>query len=219
MPTAIEIRDLVKTFGSFRALDDVDLHVGTGQVHGFLGPNGAGKSTTIRVLLGLLRHDSGAVHLLGGDPWNDTVALHQRLAYVPGDVALWPELTGGETIDLLLRLRGGADTARRKELIERFEFDPTKKAGTYSKGNRQKVALIAAFAADVELLIFDEPTSGLDPLMSRTFRDCVVDANARGLTVLLSSHLSTRSMRSATTSPSSARDGSSKPAPWRSCGV
>jgi ABC-2 type transport system ATP-binding protein len=186
---AISVDGLVKTFGSVRALDGLDLHVPTGEVHGFLGPNGAGKSTTIRVLLGLVRPTSGQVRLLGGDPWADTVALHRRLAYVPGDVTLWPSLTGGEVIDLLGRMRGGLDPARRAELLERFSLDPGKRTRTYSKGNRQKVALISALASDVELLILDEPTSGLDPLMEQHFGDCVKDAARRGVTVLLSSHI------------------------------
>jgi ABC-2 type transport system ATP-binding protein len=186
---AISIDGLVKTFGRFRALDELELEVAEGEVHGFLGPNGAGKSTTIRVLLGLLRADAGAIRLLGGDPWDDAVALHRRLAYVPGDVTLWPNLSGGEAIDLLGRLRGGLDEARRAELLERFELDPTKKGRAYSKGNRQKVALVAALASDVELLILDEPTSGLDPLMEGVFRSCVVDERSRGRTVLLSSHI------------------------------
>ncbi|MCB0972457.1 MAG: ABC transporter ATP-binding protein [Acidimicrobiales bacterium] len=188
-PPAIEIHQLVKTFGTFRALDELELTVARGEVHGFLGPNGSGKSTTIRVLLGLLRHDSGTVSLLDGDPWTDAVELHRRLAYVPGDVSLWPKLTGGEIIDVLGRLRGGLDEARRAELIERFELDPTKKARTYSKGNRQKVGLVAALASDVELLVLDEPTSGLDPLMEATFQDCIRDVRAQGRTVLLSSHI------------------------------
>ena len=186
--SAISIDGLVKTFGRFRALDELELEVAEGEVHGFLGPNGAGKSTTIRVLLGLLRADAGRV-LLGGDPWGDAVALHRRLAYVPGDVTLWPNLSGGEAIDLLGRLRGGLDEARRAELLERFELDPTKKGRAYSKGNRQKVALVAALASDVELLILDEPTSGLDPLMEEVFRSCVADERSRGRTVLLSSHI------------------------------
>jgi ABC-2 type transport system ATP-binding protein len=187
--SAIEIRGLVKTFGSVRALDGLDLTVEPGEVHGFLGPNGAGKSTTIRVLLGLLRKDAGEVRLLGGDPWRDAAELHRRLAYVPGDVNLWPNLTGGEVIDLLGRLRGGLDERRRKELLERFELDPTKKGRSYSKGNRQKVALVAALASDVELLMLDEPTSGLDPLMESVFRDCVDEFRTGGHTVLLSSHI------------------------------
>src|SRR5512146_608339 len=165
MDDVITARGLVKTFGSTVALDGLDLTVPAGEVHGFLGPNGAGKSTTIRILLGLLRPDAGEVRLLGGDPWKDAAALHRRLAYVPGDVSLWPNLTGGEVIDLLGRLRGGLDRHRRADLLERFALDPTKKCRTSSKGNRQKVALIAALAADVELLLLDEPTSGLDPLM------------------------------------------------------
>ena len=186
MAEAISVNGLVKTFGHVRALDGLDLTVHTGEVHGFLGPNGSGKSTTIRVLLGLLRADGGSVTLLGGDPWADAVALHRRLAYVPGDVNLWPNLTGGEAIDLLGRLRGRLDAARRAELIERFELDPTKKGRAYSKGNRQKVALVAALASDVELLLLDEPTSGLDPLMETVFQD---EIRSAGRTVLLSSHI------------------------------
>jgi len=189
MTSAISVSGLVKTFGSTRALDDLNLDVQTGEVHGFLGPNGAGKSTTIRILLGLLRADSGTARLLGGDPWKDTAALHRRLAYVPGDVNLWPNLTGGEVIDLLGRLRGGVNKQRREELLERFELDPRKKGRTYSKGNRQKVALVAALSSDVELLILDEPTSGLDPLMESVFQACINDERERGRTVLLSSHI------------------------------
>lgn len=185
----IQITGLVKTFGTTRALDGLDLQVAPGEVHGFLGPNGAGKSTAIRVLLGLLRHDSGEVRLLGGDPWRDAVALHRRLAYVPGDVNLWPDLTGGEAIDLFTRLRGGIDRQRRTALLERFDLDPTKKGRTYSKGNRQKVAIVAALASDVELLILDEPTAGLDPLMEAVFQECIEEEKARGRTVLLSSHI------------------------------
>lgn len=189
MSSAISARGLRKTFGSTVALDGLDLEVATGEVHGFLGPNGAGKSTTIRVLLGLLRTDGGEARLLDGDPWRDAAALHRRLAYVPGDVSLWPNLTGGEVIDLLGRLRGSHDPARRGELLERFDLDPTKKARSYSKGNRQKVALVAALASDVELLLLDEPTSGLDPLMEAVFCDCIHQEAARGRTVLLSSHI------------------------------
>ncbi len=189
MTDAIEIQSLTKSFGSAKALDGLDLTVTTGEVHGFLGPNGSGKSTTIRVLLGLLRADSGHVALLDADPWRDAVALHRRLAYVPGDVSLWPTLTGGEVIDLLGRLRGGLDTRRRDELIEAFELDPRKKSRTYSKGNRQKVAIVAALSSQVELLILDEPTSGLDPLMESVFSDCIRAERELGRTVLLSSHI------------------------------
>ncbi len=189
MSTAISVSGLVKTFGPTVALDGLDLEVRTGEVHGFLGPNGAGKSTTIRLLLGLLRADSGQVSLLGGDPWREAAALHRRLAYVPGEVALWPNLTGGEVIDLLSRLRGGIDPQRRARLLERFDLDPTKKTRSYSKGNRQKVALVAALASDVELLLLDEPTSGLDPIMEAAFRECIGEERARGRTVLLSSHI------------------------------
>lgn len=187
--TAISTSELVKTFGRTRALDGLELSVATGEVHGFLGPNGAGKSTTIRVLLGLLRADSGTARLLGGDPWREATTLHRRLAYVPGDVTLWPNLSGGEVIDLLGRLRGGLDQRRRADLLERFELDPRKKGRAYSKGNRQKVALVAALASDVELLLLDEPTSGLDPLMESVFRDCIEEERVNGRTVLLSSHI------------------------------
>ena len=185
----IEIGDLVKDYGDTRALDGLNLAVKTGEVHGLLGPNGAGKTTTIRILLGLLRKGSGHVSLLGGDPWHDAVGLHRRLAYVPGDVSLWPSLSGGEAIDLLASLRGSLDAARRAELLRRFELDPIKRFGTYSKGNRQKVALVAALASDVELYLFDEPTSGLDPLMQSVFEACVAELKAAGRTVLLSSHI------------------------------
>jgi ABC-2 type transport system ATP-binding protein len=186
---AIEVSGLRKNFGKTVALDGLDLTVASGEVHGFLGPNGAGKTTTIRILLGLLRSDGGTSRLLGGDPWRDAVALHRRLAYVPGDVTLWPSLSGGEVIDLLGRLRGGLDPNRRAELLDRFDLDPTKKARAYSKGNRQKVALVAALASDAELLILDEPTAGLDPLMESVFRQCAEEERARGRTVLLSSHI------------------------------
>jgi ABC-2 type transport system ATP-binding protein len=188
-PDVISVSQLVKRFGRVVALDGLDLEVGRGEVHGFLGPNGAGKTTTLRVLLGLLRADAGTVRLLGGDPWHDAVALHRRLAFVPGDVELWPNLTGGEAIDLFARLRGGLDRQRRDALCERFDLDPTKKGRTYSKGNRQKVALISALASDVELLLLDEPTAGLDPLMEAVFQDCIREAKAAGATVLLSSHI------------------------------
>ena len=189
MTVAISVSGLRKSFGPTRALDGLDLTVETGEVHGFLGPNGSGKSTTIRILLGLLRSDGGSATLLGGDPWRDVAGLHRRLAYVPGDVTLWPNLTGGEVIDLLGRLRGGIDPARRADLLRRFDLDPTRKGRAYSKGNRQKVALVAALASDVELLILDEPTSGLDPLMEDVFRECVAEERRQGRTVLLSSHI------------------------------
>ena len=187
MTEAIRTDALVKMFGRTRALDGLDLTVRTGEVHGFLGPNGAGKSTTIRILL---RPTAGTARLLGGDPWRDTADLHRRLAYVPGDVTLWPTLSGGEVIDLLGRLRGGLNAKRRADLLERFDLDPTKKGRTYSKGNRQKVALVAALASDVDLLILDEPTSGLDPLMEEVFRQVIREEQHRdGRTVLLSSHI------------------------------
>ena len=185
----IDIEGLVKRFGATTALDGLDLQVSAGEVHGFLGPNGSGKSTTIRVLLGLMRADAGSARLFGEDPWRDAVRLHRRLAYVPGDVTLWPSLSGGEVIDLMGRLRGGLDARRRADLVERFELDPTKKGRTYSKGNRQKVALVAALASDVELLVLDEPTSGLDPLMEEVFTQCVEEFRGQGRSVLLSSHI------------------------------
>jgi len=189
MDDVLAISGLVKAFGTTRALDGLDLTVRRGEVHGFLGPNGAGKSTTLRVVLGLLRADSGTVRLFDGDPWRDAARLHRRLAYVPGDVNLWPGLTGGEVIDLLGRLRGGVDETRRRTLIERFELDPTKKGRAYSKGNRQKVALVAALASDVDLLLLDEPTSGLDPLMESVFQECIDEFKEAGGSVLLSSHI------------------------------
>jgi ABC-2 type transport system ATP-binding protein len=185
----ISLTGVVKRFGSVRALDGLDLSVSEGEVHGFLGPNGAGKTTTLRCLLGLLRIDSGTVTVLGQDPWRDAVALHRRLAYVPGDVSLWPNLTGGEVIDLLGRLRGGLDTNRRDQLLQMFDLDPTKKARAYSKGNRQKVALIAALSSPVELLLLDEPTAGLDPLMESMFRGLIDEWRGDGRSVLLSSHI------------------------------
>jgi len=190
MENAISAAGLRKRFGPTQALDGLDLTVARGEVHGFLGPNGSGKTTTIRILLGLLRADAGTVSLLGGDPWRDAVALHRRLAYVPGEVTLWPNLSGGEVIDLLGRLRGGLNRRRRNELLERFDLDPRKKGRNYSKGNRQKVGLIAALASDVELLLLDEPTSGLDPLMEDVFRHVIRElAGQDGRTVLLSSHI------------------------------
>ncbi|MDR2896868.1 MAG: ABC transporter ATP-binding protein [Propionibacteriaceae bacterium] len=186
---AIEVVGLTKRYGSFQALSGLNLQVGRGQVTGFLGPNGAGKTTTIRILLGLLHADSGQAKLLGGDPWRDAVELHRRLVYVPGDVALWPNLTGGEIIDVLGHLSGGLEKARKDEMIDRFQLDPRKKAKTYSKGNRQKVALVAALASRAELLILDEPTSGLDPIMEAEFQASIADIKTEGRSVLLSSHI------------------------------
>ncbi|WRS29338.1 ABC transporter ATP-binding protein [Actinomycetaceae bacterium MB13-C1-2] len=185
----IDIRALTKFYGRTRALNKLDLQVRRGEVLGFLGPNGAGKSTTMRVLLGMLRANGGSARVLGQDPWKDVVSLHRRLAYVPGDVSLWPGMTGGEAIDLLGHLRGGLDERRRSDLIERFELDPTKKGRQYSKGNRQKVAIIAALSSRVELLLLDEPTSGLDPLMASVFQDVIREEKAEGTSVLLSSHI------------------------------
>ena len=189
MAPVIDVRNVVKRFGSTVALDGLDLQVAAGEVHAFLGPNGAGKTTTLRVLLGLLRINSGEVEVLGSNPWSDAVELHRQLAYVPGEVTLWPQLTGGEVIDLLGQLRGGLDPKRRSRYLEMFELDPTRKARTYSKGNRQKVALVSALASNVELLLLDEPTSGLDPLMDARFRECVREFRDAGGTVLLSSHI------------------------------
>jgi ABC-2 type transport system ATP-binding protein len=189
MSSAIAVTGLRKSYGKVTALDGLDLNVASGEVHGFLGPNGAGKTTTIRILLGLLRADGGSARLLGGDPWSEATTLHRRLAYVPGDVSLWPNFTGGEVIDLLGRLRGGLDESRLASLLKRFELDPTVKARAYSKGNRQKVALIAALASNVELLLLDEPTAGLDPLMEAAFRGCIEEERDGGRTVLLSSHI------------------------------
>lgn len=187
--TVLQTRNLTKKFGKFTALDRVNIEVDKGQVYGFIGPNGAGKSTTIRVLLGILKATSGEVKIFGKDAWRDAVAIHKRTAYVPGDVNLWPNLTGGEVIDLFIKLRGGNNNHRKQELIERFELDPTKKCRTYSKGNRQKVALVSAFAIDADLYILDEPTSGLDPLMEQIFQSCVLEAKEKGKSVLLSSHI------------------------------
>jgi ABC-2 type transport system ATP-binding protein len=189
MTTILETRKLCKRFGKVQALDGVSMSVESGEVYGFIGPNGAGKSTTIRILLGILRASAGSAQIFGLDAWKDAVGIHQDVAYVPGDVKLWPNLTGGEVIDLFLRLRRGRESRYREELVERFDFDPTRKCGTYSKGNRQKVALIAAFSADARLYILDEPTSGLDPLMELVFRECVAEVRERGASVLLSSHI------------------------------
>ncbi|MGW9414575.1 ABC transporter ATP-binding protein [Arthrobacter cupressi] len=189
MAAVVSITGLTKSFGRSMALDGLDLEVSEGEVHGFLGPNGAGKSTTLRILLGLLRADSGTVRVLDGDPWRDVVTLHRRIAYVPGDVSLWPGLSGGEAIDLLGRLRGGLDERRRAELLDTFELDPTVRGHAYSKGNRQKVAIVAALSSNAELLILDEPTSGLDPLMEATFRQEIRRELTLGRSVLLSSHI------------------------------
>jgi ABC-2 type transport system ATP-binding protein len=189
MDAVVSCRQVVKAFGTTQALDGLDLEVRPGEVHGFLGPNGSGKSVTLRIVLGLLRADRGSVSLFGADPWRRAVALHRRLAYVPGETNLWPNLTGGEVIDILGDLRGGLDPRRRDEYTERFGLDPTKRARTYSKGNRQKVALVAALASDAELLVLDEPTSGLDPLMEALFQECILEVKDAGRTVLLSSHI------------------------------
>ena len=185
----VEARSLVKRFGAVTALDGLDLSVRTGEIHGFLGPNGAGKSTTIRALLGQLRLSSGTVAVFGQDAWRHAVDIHSRLAYVPGDTMLWPNLTGGQCIDLLGGFHGAMNRARRDELVERFDLDPTRRFRTYSKGNRQKVALVAALACDVELLVLDEPTSGLGPLMEAVFQAVVTERSASGTSVLLSSHI------------------------------
>ena len=189
MANVIEISGLVKDFGRVRALAGLDLEVQPGEVHGFLGPNGSGKTTTIRVLLGLIRRTAGSVNLFGGDPWKDSVALHRRLAYVPGDVSLWPNLTGGEAIDIIGRAQGGLDLQRRDELTARFDLDPSKKGRSYSKGSRQKVAIVAGLSVQADLLILDEPTSGLDPLMEATFQEVIRELKRDGKTVLLSSHI------------------------------
>lgn len=189
MMNVIETKNLMKSYGKQEALRGVDLTVKEGEVYGFIGPNGAGKSTTIRILLGMLRKSGGEVKLFGGDPWKDAVDLHKRLVYVPGDVTLWPNLTGGEVIDFLGRLHGKDNPSRRRELLERFQLDPKKKCRSYSKGNRQKVALVSAFVSDVELLILDEPTSGLDPLMEQVFQECIFEVKKQGKTVFLSSHI------------------------------
>jgi ABC-2 type transport system ATP-binding protein len=185
----VEIKGLTKKFGNFTALDDVNLSMNKGEIFGFIGPNGAGKTTTIRIMLGLLKATKGEVKIFGKDAWKDAVEIHKRVAYVPGEANLWPNLTGGEVIDLFLKMRGGGDRAKREELIKRFDLDPAKKCGTYSKGNRQKIALIAAFSSDADLFLLDEPTTGLDPLMVKVFQECVREVKAAGKSVLLSSHI------------------------------
>jgi ABC-2 type transport system ATP-binding protein len=187
--SVLKTTDLTKKFGKFTALNGVNIEVNKGEVFGFIGPNGAGKSTTIRVLLGILKATDGEAKIFGKDAWKDAVEIHKRIEYVPGDVNLWPNLTGGEVIDLFVELRGTNNKSRREELIKKFDLDPSKKCGTYSKGNRQKVALIAAFSSDADLYILDEPTSGLDPLMERVFQECVMDAKNEGKSILLSSHI------------------------------
>lgn len=185
----LTMANITKKFGKFTALDKINLEVNKGEIYGFIGPNGAGKSTTIRVLLGILKATSGRAEIFGKDVWQEAVEIHKRVAYVPGDVNLWSNLTGGEVIDLLVALRGNENNQKREELIDRFQLDPTKKCRTYSKGNRQKVALIAAFSSDADLFILDEPTSGLDPLMERIFQECVLEVKKEGKSVLLSSHI------------------------------
>lgn len=185
----VEVKGLTKTFGEVIALNKVELTIEKGMIYGFIGPNGAGKSTTLRILLGILKPNSGKIQIFGKDAWKDAVEIHRKVAYVPGDVRLWPNLTGGEVIDLLLKMHGSFQQEKRDELISRFDLDPSKKCRTYSKGNRQKIALIAAFAAEADLYILDEPTSGLDPLMERIFQDLILGLKAEGKTVLLSSHI------------------------------
>lgn len=185
----VQTHNLTKKFGKFTALDQVNLHVDEGEVYGFIGPNGSGKSTMIRLLLGMIKATKGEATIFGMDAWKDAVDIHKRIAYVPGDVNLWPNLTGGEVIDLFMKLRGAGNKNRREEMIEKFKLDPSKKCRNYSKGNRQKVALVAAFASDADLYILDEPTSGLDPLMERVFQECVLDAKKDGKSILLSSHI------------------------------
>jgi ABC-2 type transport system ATP-binding protein len=189
MTLAVHTESLSKTFGSSRALADLDLEVQPGEVLGYLGPNGAGKTTTIRLLLGMIRASAGRAEIFGVDAQADPVRAHTHLSFVPGEANLWPSLTGAETLHLLGRVQGQVDATYRDELIERFELDPAKKVRAYSKGNRQKVLLIAGLMARAELLLLDEPTSGLDPLMEQTFRDCIAEARHRGQTVFLSSHI------------------------------
>jgi len=185
----LSVKNVSKKFGNFEALKNINLEIAKGEVYGFIGPNGAGKTTTIRTILGIYQATSGDVTIFGKDAWRDAIEIHKSIAYVPGDVSLWPNLTGGEVIDLFINLRGGENSGTREELIKKFNLDPTKKCRTYSKGNRQKVALVAAFATDADLYIFDEPTSGLDPLMEKVFHDCVMEVKAKGKSVLLSSHI------------------------------
>jgi ABC-2 type transport system ATP-binding protein len=186
---SLEVSNLTKKFGKLTALDGVSLQVNHGEVFGYIGPNGAGKTTTIRVLLGILKATEGSASVFGMDAWKDAVEIHRRVAYVPGDVNLWPNLTGGEVIDLFANLRGKHDKARREKLLEMFDLDPSKKCRTYSKGNRQKVALVAAFASDADLFILDEPTSGLDPLMEQVFQTCILEQKDAGKGIFLSSHI------------------------------
>jgi len=185
----VEIVNLKKKFGNFTALKNINLSMEQGEIYGFIGPNGAGKTTTLRIMLGMLKPTAGGVTILGKDAWKEAVEIHKRISYVPGEANFWPNLTGGEVIDLFLSMRGNGNRKRRDELIERFQLDPTKKCRTYSKGNRQKIALISAFASDSELYLLDEPTSGLDPLMVRIFQECVLELKQQGKSVLLSSHI------------------------------
>jgi ABC-2 type transport system ATP-binding protein len=189
MMKVIEIKGLTKKFGSFTALDNIDLTVNEGEVYGFIGPNGAGKSTTIRILLGMLKATTGEAKVFGEDAWHDAVDIHKRVAYIPGEVQIWPNLTGGEVIDLFIKMSGTLDNSKKEALLKKFDFDPRKKCRTYSKGNRQKIALISAFATDADLFILDEPTSGLDPLMEKVFQDCIKELKVLGKTVFLSSHI------------------------------
>ena len=187
--TIVEIKNLVKKFGEFTALDGVNLTINEGEIYGFIGPNGAGKTTTIRCLLGIIKATDGDISIFKKDAWSDAVNIHKDIAYVPGDVNLWDNLTGGEVIDLFINLQGTNNKERKEELIKKFDFDPTKKCGTYSKGNRQKIALIAALTSDAKLYILDEPTSGLDPLMEKVFKECILELKKQNKTIFLSSHI------------------------------
>ncbi len=189
MEEIVKVHGLQKSFGKFKALHDVNFTVNAGEVVGFIGPNGAGKSTTIRVLLGIINRDAGNVKIFNRDVWKDSLEIHKRISYVPGDVALWGSLSGGEIIDLFIKLHGGGNKEKRDYLIKRFELDPKKKAKNYSKGNRQKVGLIAALSVDADLYILDEPTSGLDPLMEAVFQDEIEKIKHAGKAILLSSHI------------------------------